>query len=80
MSKLRYLAIGSIAAAIIGISGLASAAPNANAIKFCEDAYKNGWTLTNEQVAQCESAGFNKFTEPVVVTNPGGNTPPGQQP
>jgi hypothetical protein len=80
MSKLRTLAVSGIAAAFLSVPGLAFAAPDANAVKFCQDAYKNGWTLTNEQVAQCESAGVNKFTEPVVVTNPGGNTPPGQQP
>lgn len=80
MSKLRSLAIGSIAAAFLAIPGAAFAAPNQSAIKFCEDAYKNGWTLTNEQVAQCESAGVNKFTQPVAATNPGGNQPPGQQP
>ena len=80
MSKLRTLAVSGVAAALISIPGAAFAAPNQNAVKFCEDAYKNGWTLTNEQVAQCTSAGVNKHTEPVVVTNPGGQLPPGQQP
>lgn len=80
MSKLRTLAISGIAAAFLAIPGAAFAAPNQSAIKFCEEAYKNGWTLTNEQVAQCQSASNNKHEEPVVVANPGGNLPPGQQP
>lgn len=81
MSKTRILAVGALASAILSLgAGFASAAPNDSAIKFCQEAYKNGWTLTNEQVAQCQSASNNKHEEPVVVTNPGGNVPPGQQP
>jgi hypothetical protein len=60
--------------------GVAAAAPNANAIKECETAYKNGWTLTEEQVAQCQAIGAQSYSEPVTATNPGGNLPPGQQP
>lgn len=60
--------------------GAASAAPNDQAIKECETAYKNGWTLTEEQVAQCRAVGAQSYSEPVTVTNPGGHTPPGQQP
>jgi hypothetical protein len=75
----RFICTAALVLASSGLAAVAYAAPNENAIKFCEDAYKNGWVLTNEQVAQCVSAGFNKFTEPVTVTNPGGNQPPGQQ-
>ena len=76
MSKLRYLAIGSIAAVIVGITGFASA----ESPKTCEEAYKVGWTQTKEQTAQCESSSDNKHETPEVNTNPGGNVPPGAQP
>jgi hypothetical protein len=80
MSKFRIFAVSAVVSAFLAIPGAAMAAPNQSAIKFCEDAYKNGWTLTNEQVAQCQSASNNKHEEPVAVTNPGGQLPPGQQP
>jgi hypothetical protein len=76
----KFICTAALSLALTGIGTAAYAAPDASAIKSCEEAYKNGWVLTNEQVAQCVSAGFNKFTEPVVVTNPGGQVPPGQQP
>jgi hypothetical protein len=62
------------------ITGTAAAAPNAMSLKDCETAYKNGWTLTETQVAQCRAVGAQSYSEPVTVTNPGGNLPPGQQP
>ena len=66
---------------LVGVTfGVASAVPNEAAIKFCDEAFKNGWVLTREQVAQCRSASDNKHEVPDVVTNPGGNVPPGQQP
>ena len=82
MSKLRIYGIAAVTSALLGagFGGLASAAPNANALKECETAYKNGWTLTEEQVAQCQALGAQSYSEPVQVANPGGNLPPGQQP
>jgi len=80
MNKIK-LAIGlGISSLILSSASLASAAPNDAAIKECETAYKNGWTLTQEQVAQCRAIGAQSYQEPVVVTNPGGQLPPGQQP
>jgi hypothetical protein len=81
MSKIRKIVIGLVASGACLVSAApAMAAPNDAAIKECETAYKNGWTLTEEQVAQCRALGAQSYSQPVTVTNPGGNLPPGQQP
>ena len=79
MRKLIAMSIAT-GAILASSAGAAYAAPNSNAIKECETAYKNGWTLTEAQVAQCRAAGAQSYSEPIVVANPGGNLPPGQQP
>jgi hypothetical protein len=74
----RYAISGLVIAPILALGGFSIS--SAESPKTCVEDYKVGWTQTNEQTAQCESSSDNKHEEPVVVANPAGKVPAGQQP
>jgi hypothetical protein len=61
------------------IAALGVPAVQADPIKTCTtaDEPKSGWTTTGSQKGSCNSS---HELEEETVTNPGGGTPPGQQP
>jgi hypothetical protein len=68
------------AAILIGaIAALGIPAGQADSIKTCTtpDEPKSGWTTEGSQKGSCNSS--HERTDE-TVTNPGGGTPPGQQP